>query len=297
MTPASIGVIGPFQVNTSTYDLSTGSRVRVFNSNTNYYEGNLNVISTTTWSVNADYSVGTFSTNSWIISLAGLPGTPGGPTGPSGPSGPTGPSGGPTGPTGPQGPRGLSGPDGPRGLSGPTGPSGSTGPTGPSVAPGGTIGQVLAKNSNIDYDVTWVDASTGTVGGGGGTGLTIRTAVASTPVPLIPDAFGNTEAVGFKTYVLSKVSTNFPSWVRIYSDATSRSNDSTRAEGNDPTPGSGVIAEVITTSGSLTQLITPGVIGFNNDSTTTSTVYLTVTNKDSIARSVTVTLTLLQLET
>jgi hypothetical protein len=171
------------------------------------------------------------------------------------------------------------------------------GPTGPVVAPGGTIGQVLAKNSNIDYDVVWVDAAEGTGGGGGGTGLTARTAVASTPVALIPNAFGNTEAVGFKTYVLSKVTTNFPSWVRIYSDATSRANDSTRAEGNDPTPGSGVIAEIITSPGALTQLITPGVVGFNNDTITSSTVYLTVTNKDSIARSITVTLTLLQLET
>ena len=300
MTPAPTGVIGPFEVNTSTYDLTVGSRVRVFNSNTNYYEGNLNIISTTTWSVRSDYSVGTFSTNSWIISLAGVPGTPGGPTGPTGPSGPTGPAGGPTGPTGPvgpTGPRGLSGPEGPRGLSGPAGDPGPVGPTGPVVAPGGTIGQVLAKNSNIDYDVVWVDAAEGTGGGGGGTGLTARTAVASTPVALIPNAFGNTEAVGFKTYVLSKVTTNFPSWVRIYSDATSRANDSTRAEGNDPTPGSGVIAEIITSPGALTQLITPGVVGFNNDTITSSTVYLTVTNKDSIARSITVTLTLLQLET
>jgi hypothetical protein len=165
------------------------------------------------------------------------------------------------------------------------------------VAPGGTIGQVLAKNSNIDYDVVWVDAAEGTGGGGGGTGLTVRTAVASNPIALVPNQIGNTEAVGFKTYALSKVTTNFPSWVRIYSDSTSRANDSTRAEGNDPTPGSGVIAEIITSPGSLTQLITPGVIGFNNDIVTTTTVYLAVTNKDSIARSVTVTLTLLQLET
>jgi hypothetical protein len=61
-------------------------------------------------------------------------------------------------------------------------------------------------------------------------------------------------------------------------------------------PGSGVIAEVITTASSLTQLITPGVIGFNNDVATTTTVYLAVTNKDTVSRAIDVTLTLLQLE-
>jgi hypothetical protein len=104
------------------------------------------------------------------------------------------------------------------------------------------------------------------------------------------------EAVGFKTYMLGKVATTYPAWVRIYSDGTTRTTDSSRTEGNDPTPGSGVIAEVITTSGSLTQLITPGVIGFNNDTVTTSTVYMRVTNKDAVSRSINVTLTLLQLE-
>jgi hypothetical protein len=82
----------------------------------------------------------------------------------------------------------------------------------------------------------------------------------------------------------------------LYTDATSRTSDSARTEGNDPTPGSGIIAEVITTSGSLTQLITPGVIGFNNDTSTVTTVYLSVTNKDTVSRSIGVTLTLLQLE-
>jgi hypothetical protein len=96
--------------------------------------------------------------------------------------------------------------------------------------------------------------------------------------------------------MLYKVATNYPAWVRIYSDSTSRTSDASRLEGNDPTPGSGVIAEVITTASSLTQLITPGVIGFNNDTVTTSTIYLAVTNKDVTNREVTVTLSLLQLE-
>jgi hypothetical protein len=128
-------------------------------------------------------------------------------------------------------------------------------------------------------------------------GLSSRTTVqASSGLSLASGAATNYQTAGAKSYLLSKVATNFPAWVRIYSDGASRTADASRTEGNDPLPGSGVIAEVITTSGSLTQLITPGVLGFNNDTLTTSTIYLTVTNKDSVPRILTVNLTILQLE-
>jgi hypothetical protein len=128
-------------------------------------------------------------------------------------------------------------------------------------------------------------------------GLSSRTTVqASSGLSLASGAAANYQTAGAKSYLLSKVVTNFPAWVRIYSDGASRTADASRTEGNDPLPGSGVIAEVITTSGSLTQLITPGVLGFNNDTLTTSTIYLTVTNKDSVPRILTVNLTILQLE-
>lgn len=224
----------------------------------------------------------------------GPAGTPGGPTGPTGPAGPTGPSGGPQGPqgvTGPQGPQGNTGPQGPRGLSGPSGPSGPQGPQGVGVPVGGTIGQVLTKQSVDDYDTIWADSS-----GGGGIGLGSRSAVTTASGSIAAGASANVQLTGYKTYLLSKVVTTYPSWVRIYSDTTSRSSDSSRTEGYDPLPGAGVIAEVITTSGSLTQLITPGVMGFNNDTVPAETVYLRVTNNDVVSRDISVTLTLLQLE-
>jgi hypothetical protein len=249
----------------------------------------------------------------------GEKGDPGGPTGPTGPLGPTGPSGGPPGPTGPTGPTGARGPQGPRGFSGdlgatgptgplgptgpeggppgPTGPSGPTGPlgptgaigpTGPGVAAGGIFGQALFKASNDDYDTTWSDVAE--------LGLSSRTAVTTTSSNLASGASANLNASGFKSYLLSKVTTDFPAWVRIYSDATSRTNDSTRTEGNDPLPGTGVIAEVITTAGNLTQLITPGVMGFNNDDPISSTVYIRVTNKDTVTRVIELSMDLLRLE-
>ena len=82
----------------------------------------------------------------------------------------------------------------------------------------------------------------------------------------------------------------------MYTDSTSRSNDASRAETTDPTPGSGVIAEVIT-SGAATQVMTPGVIGWNDDSTPASTVYAKVVNKSGSTQAITVTLHYLALET
>lgn len=192
--------------------------------------------------------------------------------------------------TGPTGPAGPPGPSGATGVSTVPGP---TGPTGPSTLPvGGATGQVLTKLSGTNYDAGWADAS----GGGSEVGLSSRgdsNVVASTV-----DAGDSLDvtASGFKTYILSKVTTSSPAWVRIYSDANSRASDAARTEGTDPLPGSGVIAEVITTPGFLTQLITPGVVGFNNDSTPGNLIYLAVKNTDSVSRDITVTLSILQLE-
>lgn len=96
---------------------------------------------------------------------AGPPGVTGaegppGPAGPDGQQGIQGPAGNPgaAGPAGPTGPVGQTGPQGPQGAVGPqglTGPQGSQGPAGAGIIPGGTVGQVLSKLSNTDYDVAW----------------------------------------------------------------------------------------------------------------------------------------------
>jgi hypothetical protein len=89
-----------------------------------------------------------------------------GPTGPTGATGaasnvtgPTGPSGGPTGPTGATGP--TSTVVGPTGAPGSTGNTGPTGPTGPGLPTGGSIGQIIVKNSATNYDTVWANNNTG----------------------------------------------------------------------------------------------------------------------------------------
>ena len=84
--------------------------------------------------------------------------------------------------------------------------------------------------------------------------------------------------------------------MRIYTDSASRTADASRSIGSDPTPGSGVIAEILTTTGYLTQLITPGIFGFNNDGTPSTNIYLAVTNYNASTQAVTVTLTMVQME-
>ena len=283
-----------FTVDFASHNFYQGSRVRVLSSLTNYFEGTVSFMSVNrlNWQVYSDYSTGTWTASAWGIVVAGLPGTAGGPTGPQGPSGPTGPSGGPPGPQGPTGPQGATGPQGPRGLPGVTGPQGPSGPTGPGIPIGGTSGQSLVKLSNTDYDTTW---STVSGGSGSGSSLQSRTTVTGTTINTNAGATNLLDVIGFKSYLLSKVVTTYPAWVRIYADEVSRTSDSSRTEGYDPLPGSGVIAEVITTPGSLTQVITPGVLGFNS-SASSSTVYMSVTNNDTVERAVGVTLTLLQLE-
>jgi len=153
----------------------------------------------------------------------------------------------------------------------------------------------IAAGTNVT--VTRTDANTITIASSSGGGsMAARGVVAGTTASLADAATGNVAITGFKSYALLKMVVDQPAWVRIYTDTASRSADASRAEGVDPTPGSGVIAEVITTSAAQTVLISPGTIGFNNEGTPTTSIPIAVTNKSGTTRTITVTLTVLQLE-
>ncbi len=122
-----------------------------------------------------------------------------------------------------------------------------------------------------------------------------RQTAAGTTTSISDGSAANLTILGFKSYVLMKIQTSHAAWVTLYTNTNSRSNDTARAETTDPSPGSGVIAEVITT-GAETVLFTPSTIGFNNDGTPSTNVYAKVVNKSGSSAAITVTLTLLQLE-
>ena len=126
-------------------------------------------------------------------------------------------------------------------------------------------------------------------------GLESRSTAAGTTSSLANTASADLNITGFKGYALLKIQTSVAAWVRLYTDSASRSSDSSRLETVDPTTGSGVIAEVITTGGQ-TILMSPGVLGFNNETSPTTTIPVRVTNKSGSTAAITVTLTLIKLE-
>lgn len=158
-------------------------------------------------------------------------------------------------------------------------------------------GSNMTITTNAGTD-TITFASTG--GGGGGGSLGSRSTTSASTGSIAQTASANiTIPTAGKSFSLLKVSINAPAYVILYTDSTSRSNDSSRSEGTDPTPGSGVLTEVSTTSsGSSTFLMTPAVLGWNNDGTPASQIYAKVVNKraSSGSNAITVTLTTVALE-
>jgi len=122
-----------------------------------------------------------------------------------------------------------------------------------------------------------------------------RTTASATTATIANNATANASITGFKAYALLKITTSAACWLRIYTDAASRSADSTRVQGVDPFPGSGVIAEIISTT-AQTIIISPGTIGFNNEASPTTAIPVAITNLSGSSAAITATVTLLQLE-
>ena len=146
----------------------------------------------------------------------------------------------------------------------------------------GNIGQALIGDGA--GNVGWGDVAT--------IGLQPRK-TASVTQSIASGAASNVSISTAKGFVLYSIETSHAAWVTLYTDTASRTADAGRLEITDPTPGSGVLSEVITT-GAVTQLITPGTICFN--SSPTATTYAKIVNKSGSTANVQVTLTYLQLE-
>ena len=134
-----------------------------------------------------------------------------------------------------------------------------------------------------------------TGGGGGGSGLQARTTANTATASIADGASANIEIAAAKTYALQKIQTDAAAWVTLYVSAAARTADASRNETTDPLPGAGVIAEVITSDGAI-QNITPGTLGWNDESTPTTDAYLKVVNKSGTTRAITVTLHFVALE-
>lgn len=143
----------------------------------------------------------------------------------------------------------------------------------------GSITYLQLEGSSTNTNRVSANASTGTIEASGA------------------NASKDVTVLGAKSYLIQKIQTSQPAWVTVYTDTVSRTEDAIRLETQNPTPGSGVIAEVITSTGNLTQKITPAVLGFNDDGTPSGNIYLKVVNKSGSQQSdIVVTVTYVQLE-
>ena len=150
--------------------------------------------------------------------------------------------------------------------------------------------------SGLAITASGVLSATGGGGGGGGGTLSSRTTVSGNTILLAPGTYDTIDITGFKSYALIQINLSDAAWCRIYSSSQARSNDTGRTSGEDPSPGSGVIAEVITTGQNQAQIITPFTVGGNTEDPVSNNIYLTVENLTTGNKIITATLTLLQLE-
>ena len=154
-----------------------------------------------------------------------------------------------------------------------------------------TIGGTVNSNITVGTGYTFY---------GDGSGLTgtapSRVIVSGATTSIVNRGIGNTDITGFKSYMLMRVGLSTAGWFRLYTDSASRANDTNRSVGEDPLPGSGVIAEVVATGLSTNHIISPFVPGGNLDDPASTTMYVAITNTSGTTQSITANLTILQLE-
>jgi hypothetical protein len=154
----------------------------------------------------------------------------------------------------------------------------------------------IAAGDNIT--ITTNDG-TDTVTISGDEGLATRNSTTTETSSSLADAAtdSSVDITGFKSYGLYSVTANNACWIRIYDSNASRTADITagRTQGVDPAPNAGVIAEAVFTQ-SGTVKFTPGVFGFNDESTPTTNIPVAVTNNSGGTTTIDITLKLIQLE-
>jgi hypothetical protein len=165
---------------------------------------------------------------------------------------------------------------------------------------GGTIDTYARNTSNASFNsanaaflhanAAFIKANTGTAG-------QTRTSISTTTISLAANATANATVAVAKGYALYKIQVSTGAWVTLYGNTALANVDFTRSITTDPAPGSGVIAESITsgTAANVTYF-TPAVIGYNDDVAISTNAYLKVYNNSGTTNTVNVTLTFLTME-
>jgi hypothetical protein len=123
-----------------------------------------------------------------------------------------------------------------------------------------------------------------------------RTTLTATTTSLANDAADSLTFTGTgKSGRFIAIETDRAAWVILYASTAARTADAGRGIGTDPSPGSGVLAEVFTT-GAETIKLTPVVGYFNDETVLASELYAKVVNKSGVTSTVQVGLTVVPAE-
>ena len=167
------------------------------------------------------------------------------------------------------------------------------------IGVGATFTTVSAGGS-VTANAFYGDGSnlTNVSGGGAGIGLSTRQTITKLVSGIGVGATSNTLfADGRKSWLLQKVGISSAAWVVLYTDQAAMTADANRSHTTDPTPGSGIIAEVrTTTAGVSTFIMSPGIMGWNNDPTPSDNIWFKITNNETSTANITVSLDIVQLE-
>lgn len=159
----------------------------------------------------------------------------------------------------------------------------------------GALSDVNVVNPVGGQVLTWVDAANNWQAIDSSTPTSRATATATTSA-LADGASEDITITGTgRAGQLVSITTDVAAWVTIYATEEARTSDISRLETEDPSPGSGVLVEVITTTGQ-TILVTPSVNYFNAENPPEPELYAKIVNKSGVSNTVTVTLSISKTE-
>ena len=133
-------------------------------------------------------------------------------------------------------------------------------------------------------------------GGTVATQILARTTASVTTASLAVNATESDPITMAKIATVLGIQTNYPAWIRLYSSDAARTADASRLSTVYPASGAGIVLDAITSAGALSIWLDPKSTLANHDSPVTATGYLSIKNLDSVARSITLTVTYLPLE-
>ena len=126
-------------------------------------------------------------------------------------------------------------------------------------------------------------------------GLAQRETVGFITQTIDPNESVDINIEAYRGYILYAIEVDEAVWIRLYASNALRTVDENRTIEEDPLSTSGVITEVVS-DGAGTIVLAPGVHGFNIDNPPTNMIPIRLTSLALEPRGITVTLTLLKVE-